>query len=136
MPGVALSELLSARAAAILDGRLLLDATNAMAGAHLHKVAHQQALPQVRVYRGLQHSRLGELHHLGFALAGMQARADLLWCGPDGLDLRQVKQLISAVGLRPVRIGDLEAADLLDGVAWLWFALGLGQGRVRHLADD
>jgi predicted dinucleotide-binding enzyme len=50
VPGAALPELLSA-GAAVLDGRLLLDATNAMGNAHLNQVTLlQQALPQARVY--------------------------------------------------------------------------------------
>jgi predicted dinucleotide-binding enzyme len=60
--------------------------------------------------------------------------ADLFFCGPDGVDLPQVEQLIAAVGLRPVRIGDLDAVDTLDGIARLWFALALSQDRGRHLA--
>jgi hypothetical protein len=45
--------------------------------------------------------------------------ADLFFCGPDGVNLPQVDQLIAAVGLRPVRIGDLDAVDTLDGIARL-----------------
>jgi predicted dinucleotide-binding enzyme len=60
--------------------------------------------------------------------------ADLLSCAPGGAELPQVQRLICAVGLRPVRIGGLDAADLRDGLTRLWLALALGQQRDRHLA--
>jgi predicted dinucleotide-binding enzyme len=134
VPGTALPELLSA-GAAVLDGRLLLDATNAMGNAHLNQVTLlQQALPQARVYRAFNTLGWENYAHPGFDLAGTRMAADLFFCGPDGVDLPQVEQLIAAVGLRPVRIGDLDAVDTLDGIARLWFALALGQDRGRHLA--
>jgi predicted dinucleotide-binding enzyme len=37
------------------------------------------------------------------------------------------------VGLRPVRVGGLDCADVVDGVTRLWFALALHQGHGRHL---
>ena len=134
VPGAALPELLSARAA-VLDGRLLLDATNAMGGVHLHQVALLQAsLPQARVYRAFNTLGWENYTTPGFDVAGTLVPADLFFCGPDGADLPQVEQLISAVGLHPVRIGDLDAVNLLDGVTRLWFALAVGQGHGRHLA--
>lgn len=43
-----------------------------------------------------------------------------------------VESLIRDTGARPVRICGLDAADVLDGVARLWFALTFGQGRGRE----
>jgi predicted dinucleotide-binding enzyme len=40
--------------------------------------------------------------------------------------------LIRDVGLRPVRAGGLEAADVVDGVTRLWFALAFSGGWGRH----
>ena len=134
VPGAALPELLSGRAD-ILDGRLLLDATNTMGRAQLHQVPLlQQGLPRARVYRAFNTLGWENYASPGFDLAGTSVPADLLYCGPGGTDVPQVERLVSAAGLRPVRIGDLDAADLLDGVARLWFALALRQGRGRHLA--
>ena len=46
-----------------------------------------------------------------------------------------MESLITAVGLRPVWVGDgTHGADLLDGLTRLWFALAINQGRGRHLA--
>ena len=60
-------------------------------------------------------------------------RADLVWCGPDEVAER-VETLIADVGLRPIRAGDHDKIEAVDGLAVLWFALALGQGRGRHLA--
>jgi len=134
VPANSVAELVSTRAA-VLNGRLLLDATNAIGGVHLHQVPLlQQALPAARIYRAFNTLGWENYANPGFDLAGTRVPADLLYCGPAGLDLPQVERLIAAVGLRPVRIGDLQAADLLDGIARLWFALALGQGHGRHLA--
>lgn len=43
-----------------------------------------------------------------------------------------VGRLVVDAGARPVRVGDLDASDVLDGVARLWFALTFGQGRGRR----
>ena len=51
-------------------------------------------------------------------------QADLFYCGPDLPQARQVvEQLISDIGLRPVRVGGAERAQLFDGLPRLWFAL-------------
>jgi predicted dinucleotide-binding enzyme len=60
-------------------------------------------------------------------------QADLFYCGP-GDDRDMVEQLITDVGLNPMRLGDADQVGLVDSVASLWFALALGQGRGRHLA--
>jgi predicted dinucleotide-binding enzyme len=134
VPGARLPDLLSAQGA-VLDGRLLLDATNVVGGDRLHQVdLLTQMLPRARVYRAFNTLGWENYASPGFDLGGTTVAPDLLFCGPDGPDLGQVEALISAVGLHPVRIGDLEAADTLDGLTRLWFALALGQGRGRHLA--
>jgi predicted dinucleotide-binding enzyme len=38
------------------------------------------------------------------------------------------------MGLDPVRIGGLEAADVLDGATRLWFQLAFAQGMGRRTA--
>jgi predicted dinucleotide-binding enzyme len=134
VPGAGLPDLLHEHLG-ILDGRLLLDATNAMGGDHLHQVGLlTQALPSARVYRAFNTLGWENYARPEFNLDGTLVAADLLFCGPNGADLGQVQHLISATGLHPVRIGDLDAADLLDGLARLWFAIALDQGHGRHLA--
>jgi len=57
--------------------------------------------------------------------------ADLFWCGPEDAG---VARLIADVGLRPVRVGDSDAVDIVDGVARLWLTLVFRQGHPRRLA--
>lgn len=125
VPGAALPDLLD-RHAEHLDGHLVLDATNLVGAATLHQVPLlTERLPRARIARA-------------FGTAGWEVLADpvldgqvadLFWCGVDD-DL--VAELISATGARPVRIGGLDTADVLDGVARLWFVLTFGQGRGRE----
>lgn len=58
----------------------------------------------------------------------------MLYCGPAGAGKAVVEKLIRDVGLRPVSLGDINQAALVDAVGGLWFALVLGQGMGRHLA--
>ena len=103
-------------------------------GAPVHQVALRQWLPQARVYRAFDTVAQENCASPGDDLAGARVPADLRSCGPGGADLPRVQQPVCAVGLRPVRIGDLDAADLRDGVTRLWLALALGRQRGRHLA--
>src|SRR5919199_999991 len=57
--------------------------------------------------------------------------ADLFWCGPDDAG---VEQLIADVGLRPVRVGGIDAIDVVDGACRLWLTLVFRQGHPRRLA--
>jgi hypothetical protein len=59
--------------------------------------------------------------------------ADLFYCGPAAR-LEEVEHVIRAVGLNPVRIGDIDTADVLDGLTRLWFTLAFAGGRGRRLA--
>ena len=57
--------------------------------------------------------------------------ADLFWCGPDDAG---VEQLIVDVGPRPIRVGDIDSIDVVDGVTRLWLTLVFRQGHPRRLA--
>ncbi len=125
VPGAALPALLDEHAGR-LDGRLVLDATNLMGGTSLHQVPLlAERLPAARIARAF--CTVGHEVLADPVLDGQAA--DLFWCGAeDGT----VEALISDTGARPIRIGGLDAADVLDGVARLWFALTFGQGRGRE----
>jgi len=45
-----------------------------------------------------------------------------------------VEQLVADVGLRPIRVGDIDAIDVVDGVGRLWLTLVFRQGRPRRVA--
>ena len=53
---------------------------------------------------------------------------DVLYCGPDGDERAVVEALISATGLRPVRVGDQDAVPIVDTITRLWMALAFQQG--------
>jgi predicted dinucleotide-binding enzyme len=128
VPGAALRDLLSDHAAD-LDGALVLDATNAVGAEHLHQYPlYAEFVSTARVFRAF--NAVGAEVIAEPVIEG--DRADLCWCGPDGADRLTVERLIADTGLRPVYLGDVTVADVLDGVSRLWFALAFGQGYGRH----
>jgi predicted dinucleotide-binding enzyme len=123
-PGAAVPQLLAEHGAA-LDGRVVIDATNDIGAERLH---HAEAyVPGPRFVRAF--------NTLGFEIFAEPwiggDVADLFWCGPEDAG---VEQLIADVGLRPVRVGDIDAIDVVDGAARLWLTLVFRQGRPRRLA--
>lgn len=130
IPGGTLEQVLNENAS-LLDGRIILDATNRLGGDSMHQTSlFQRLTPNAQVYRAF--NTLGWENFAEPVIAGQQA--DLFYAGPEA-ERATVEGLIADVGLRPVYVGDGEAAaDTVDGVARLWFALALGQGRGRHLA--
>lgn len=128
VPGAALPDLLDGYAD-VLDGHLVLDATNLVGAGTLHQVPLLTArLPGARIVRAF--CTVGWEVMADPVLEGQVA--DLFWCGPDGEDGATVEALIADTGARPIRLGGLDAADVLDGVARLWFTLAWGQGRGRE----
>jgi predicted dinucleotide-binding enzyme len=126
VPGAAVPELLAEHGAA-LDGRVVIDATNDIGGERLsHAEAYDRA-PGARFARGF--------NSLGYELFAEPRiggeTADLFWCGPDDAG---VEQLIADVGLRPVRVGGIDAIEVVDGVGRLWLTLVFRQGHPRRLA--
>lgn len=130
-PGDAVPSLLDANGE-MLDGKLLLDASNNVSGERFHQLPLFEArVPAARVYRAF--NTLGWENFADPAFDG--AQADLFYSGPEGDDRPTVERLIADVGLRPVYLGNgSTAADLLDGVTRLWFTLALQKGHGRHLA--
>jgi predicted dinucleotide-binding enzyme len=123
-PGDAVPGLLAEHGAA-LDGRVVIDATNDVGGARLsHPDAYAQA-PGARFVRAF--NSLGYELFAEPAIGG--AVADLFWCGPQ-----DAESLLADVGLRPVRVGDIDAIDVVDGVGRLWLTLVFRQGHQRRLA--
>ena len=115
-----------------LRPRIIIDATNNVRAADMSNVDLLTASsPRARVFRAF--NSLGWENFAQPQDGDLQA--DLFYCGPDEADVRSaVEQLIWDVGLRPIRLGGLDQAALLDAVTRLWFALALGQKIGRHLA--
>ncbi|HTP16010.1 MAG TPA: NAD(P)-binding domain-containing protein [Streptosporangiaceae bacterium] len=129
VPGPAVDGLLDEHATA-LAGRLVLDAANRIGGGTPAN-SHDAITAKVP---GVRYARV--FNSLGFEnLADPQfgaTRADMFFSAPQA-DRAAVEELIAAVGLRPVYLGEGQQ-DVVDGVLRLWFTLVMGQGHSRHLA--
>lgn len=128
LPAGAVEDLLREHGEA-LAGRLVIDATNDIGGPVAH---HAEAVathaPGARYARAF--NTLGGENFADPDFDGV--RADLFFsCGPT--DRPAVEELIVAVGLRPMYLGENQH-ETVDGVLRLWFALAVGQGHGRHLA--
>jgi predicted dinucleotide-binding enzyme len=127
IPGAAVPQLLTEHGGA-LDGRVVIDATNDIGGERLHHAdAYAELAPGARFARAF--NTLGFELYADPAIGGEVA--DLFWCGPEDAG---VERLIADVGLRPVRVGGIDAIDVVDGVGRLWLTLVFRQGRPRRLA--
>lgn len=125
-PGSAVPDLLAEYGNA-LDGLVVIDATNDIGAERLHHAEAYDHAPGARFVRAF--NSLGYELFADPVVSGEVA--DLFWCGPDDAGL---EQLIADVGLRPVRVGDIDAIDVVDGAARLWLTLVFRQGYPRRVA--
>jgi hypothetical protein len=88
------------------------------------------AAPGASLFRAF--SSLGWENFTEPVIEGVQV--DLFYCGNGGPARATMDELIAQIGLRPLYIGGLERAELIDAMTMLWFELALGQGKGRHLA--
>ncbi len=128
LPAGAVEDLLRTHGEA-LAGRLVVDAANDIGGPVAHHVeavaAHAPRARYARAFNTLGGENFADPVFDGIA-------ADLFFsCG--NADRPAVEELIEAVGLRPMYLGE-DRQDVVDGVLRLWFALSVGQGHGRHLA--
>jgi 8-hydroxy-5-deazaflavin:NADPH oxidoreductase len=129
LPGPAAKPFAEEHATALAD-RLVVDATNSIGGggpAH-SRAAITAAAPTARYARAF--NTLG-WENFADPVFGDET-ADLFFSAAE-VDRGTVETLITAVGLRPVYVGDGQE-DVVDGLLRLWFALAAGQGHGRHLA--
>ena len=128
VPGAALDDVLTDLVPHAAE-TVVIDATNNMAGGPINGIgAITAALPSADVFRAF--NTLGWENFAAPTFAGVPA--DLFYCGREGDADTLVGRLITAIGLRPVRVGDLDQVDVVDSVTRLWFALARTRG--RHLA--
>ena len=125
-PGGAVPDLLAEHGAA-LDGRLVIDATNDVGGERLNHAEAYAADAGARFARAF--NTLGYEMFAEPVVGGEVA--DLFWCGPEDAG---VEGLIADVGLRPMRVGDIDAIEVVDGATRLWLTLVFRQGHPRRLA--
>ena len=125
IPGPAVAEFSSSHEAALV-GKLVIDATNRMGEAVANS---RSALPaSVRYARAF--NTLGGENFADPVFS--DGRADLFFSAPE-VDRATVEEIIGALGLRPVYVGEDQEA-LIDALFQLWIALALTQGRGRRLA--
>ena len=127
--------------AELLDHKIIIDATNKLikgqtaatnqwqgSGSLNSLSALQVHAPHAQVYRAFN-SYAWE----AFADPLYQGvQADLFYCGPEGEALMVVEQLIAEIGLRPMRLGDLDQIEVVDNILRLWGTLAIFQGMGRN----
>jgi 8-hydroxy-5-deazaflavin:NADPH oxidoreductase len=121
IPGNAVAELAREHANA-LDGKAVIDATNNFGGSSMNSWAElAKALPNAKLYRAF--NTYGFDVFANPSLGG--ETPDLFYAGPDD----HIERLIADAGVRPVRVGGTDTADVVDGVLRLWFTLSQSRGR-------
>lgn len=131
IPGVAMDEVIRTISGG-LSGKLLIDATNDFQGP---SVNHVESLVSnaagAKVFRAFNSLGWENFANPSFG----SVAADMFYCGPDSADAQQTFEgLVRDVGLRPIRVGDLDTVGIVDSVLTLWFTLASARGMGRHLA--
>ena len=126
IPGAGV-EAFAAENGANLSGKLVLDASNNMAGVVNAQRAYEVHAPGARYARVFNCLGVEVLQDPVFG----GAPADMYFACSDA-DREIVARLVGDVGLHPVFVGS--DADIVDGVFRLWIALAMGQRMGRQLA--
>jgi hypothetical protein len=109
----------------------VIDASNNAGGPVMNSTgAITRHAPEAKVFRAFNSLGWENFENPRFG----ETVADLFYCGASGDSQSVVERLIEDVGLRPIRLGDLDKVHLVDSVAAIWFALAFGQKMGRHLA--
>jgi predicted dinucleotide-binding enzyme len=131
IPGGAMGEVIHDNASG-MTGKLLIDATNDFEGPSTNHVESLvSSASGAKVFRAFNSLGWENFTNPTFG----SAVADLFYCGPDSAEAQQAfESLVGDVGLRPIRVGDLDKVGIVDSVLTLWFTLASGRGMGRHLA--
>lgn len=113
----------------VLEGKLIIDATNNIHGGPMNNLEVLYEKTQnnqlIRAFSSLVWENLETPK-----INGQQV--DLFYCGHSGARFITEK-LIEDVGLRPIYLGPLEKADLVDGLTRVGYELIFEQGHKRRL---
>ena len=127
-PYTAVSEIVQEYAENLAD-KLIFDATNNFGFSvvnNLETIAH--FVPTACLYRAFNASGW---ENFADPIYGEEF-IDLFYCGADDENRPLVEDLIYQIGLRPVWVGDLDLAPVVDALGTLWVTLvfrrGLGRG--------
>jgi len=126
VPGPAVADIVSANAAALV-GTVVVDAANRMGESSAHsRETIAAAAPGAHYVRAF--------NTLGWENFADPPAGAALFFAADPQARATAEELITATGLEPVFVGDRGAADIVDGVLRLWFALVQQSGGNRRLA--
>ncbi len=130
IPAGTVEEIVAAYGAALND-KIVIDATNKFGAPVVNSIDVLAArAPRALIYRAFNSLGWENFVEPYFG----QIQADLFYCGPDGETRLAVEGLIADVGLRPVRLGGLDKARLVDAVGEIWVTLAFEQKMGRRLA--
>jgi 8-hydroxy-5-deazaflavin:NADPH oxidoreductase len=125
VPGAAVPELTGAYGD-VLNGKLVIDATNRMGAAEAN--CRSSLPPGVRYARAFNTLGGENMENPIFP----DGRADMFFSAPTS-DRATVEAVVEGVGLRPVYVG-ADQEGLVDCLFRLWVNLAMIQGRGRRLA--
>jgi predicted dinucleotide-binding enzyme len=126
VPGRAVDDVVREHAPA-LAGRTIIDATNSMGQAEFNsRTVIISAVPDARYVRAF--------NTLGWENFADPLPSTALFFAADPAARAVAAELIDAVGLDPVYVGDADAAKTVDALLPLWFALVKQNGGNRKIA--
>jgi hypothetical protein len=109
-----------------LDGKVLIDATNDLAGERDSQAGHVAGLvPGARVVKAFNASFATVFEQA----ADLDIPANLVLCGDDEGAKETVSGLIRDIGMDPVDVGGLDQAPNIEAFARMNVNLAFGQGR-------
>lgn len=128
VPGAAAKGLVAWLGSDLVD-KVVIDATNDVQGSgKLHALDElAEGAHPVRAFNTLGWENFAEP-----VVGGVTA--DLLYAAEECVAMDTAERLIRDVGLEPVRVGGVEAFDVVDCVTRLWFTLALQRKLGRRLA--
>jgi len=137
--GSAVAEVVSGNAG-LLNGKIVIDAANQRVKGQAEETGQwgerktlnsldvlQKHAPNAAVFRAFNSYSWEIFADPAFG----DERADLFYAGPAGAGQATVEQLISDIGVHPVRVGGLEQVETVDNVLALWASLALFAGKGR-----
>jgi predicted dinucleotide-binding enzyme len=126
VPSTAVAEVVAANSAA-LAGKVVVDAVNRMGEPEVNsRAAIAAAAPDARYVRAF--------NTLGWENFADPPPGAALFFAADPSARQVAEELISAVGLEPVFVGDAEASSTVDALVPLWFSLVRHNGGNRRVA--
>jgi len=139
VPGAAVEEIIAIHAP-LLDHKIIIDATNQITRGKSEATKQWQGQGALNSLSPLRTHAPDAQVYRAFNIYAWEAfaepiyngiQADLFYCGPEGEALTVIEQLIAEIGLRPMRLGDLDQIEVVDEILRLWATLALFQGMGR-----